>query len=176
QKQPNVGQKQPYIGQKQPNVGQKQPYIGQKQPNVGQKQPYIGQKSPYISKKSPYISKKSPYISKKSPYIVKKRKKGKRPFRIRCPQIKSGDQISYRNVRLINKFLSRKTAEIFPRRITKLTFKQQRLLSSAIKQARILSLLPFFKYPEKRFTKDQKRFKKDTKRFKKYKKRKIQKT
>nr|YP_010737181.1 ribosomal protein S18 [Drosera capensis]WEQ03440.1 ribosomal protein S18 [Drosera capensis] len=122
----------------------------------------------------PYVGKKPPYIVQKPPDIGKKRKKGKRRFRIRCPKIKSGKKIYYRNVNLIKKFLSRRTAVIFSRRITKLTFKQQRLLSSAIKQARILALLPFFKYPEKRFTKDKKKFnKKDKKKFnKKYKKKK----
>nr|UXR11991.1 ribosomal protein S18 [Christisonia kwangtungensis] len=68
--------------------------------------------------------------------------KSKRSFRRRLPPIQSGDQISYRNMSLISQFISEQ-GKILSRRVNKLTLKQQRLMSIAIKQARILSLLPF---------------------------------
>nr|QXI84303.1 ribosomal protein S18 [Metagentiana gentilis] len=68
--------------------------------------------------------------------------KSKRPFRRRLPPIKSGDQISYRNMSLISRFISEQ-GKILSRRVNRLTLKQQRLITTAIKQARILSLLPF---------------------------------
>nr|YP_009002344.1 ribosomal protein S18 [Phelipanche ramosa]CDL93430.1 ribosomal protein S18 [Phelipanche ramosa] len=58
------------------------------------------------------------------------------------PRIPSGDQIDYRNISLIVQFISEQ-GKILSRRTNKLTFKQQRLITIAIKQARILSLLPF---------------------------------
>nr|YP_010290504.1 ribosomal protein S18 [Centrolepis aristata]ULQ64449.1 ribosomal protein S18 [Centrolepis aristata] len=66
----------------------------------------------------------------------------KRSFQRRLPPIESGDRIDYRNVDLLYRFISDQ-GKIFKRRITKLTLKQQRLITSAIKQARILSFLPF---------------------------------
>lgn len=66
----------------------------------------------------------------------------KRPFRRRLPPIRSWDQIDYRNVSLISRFISQQ-GKILSRRVNKLTLKQQRLITIAIKQARILSSLPF---------------------------------
>jgi small subunit ribosomal protein S18 len=43
---------------------------------------------------------------------------------------------------LISRFISEQ-GKILSRRVNRLTLKQQRLITSAIKQARILSLLPF---------------------------------
>ncbi|CAN6465172.1 unnamed protein product [Victoria cruziana] len=61
----------------------------------------------------------------------------------RClPPIGLGDRIDYRNMSLISRFIS-KQGKILPRRVNRLTLKQQRLITIAIKQARILSLLPF---------------------------------
>ncbi|CAI9119140.1 ribosomal protein S18 (plastid) [Oldenlandia corymbosa var. corymbosa] len=69
--------------------------------------------------------------------------KSKRPsFRRRLPPIQSGDRIDYRNMSLISRFISEQ-GKILSRRVNKLTLKQQRLITIAIKQARILSLLPF---------------------------------
>nr|YP_011027135.1 ribosomal protein S18 [Sedum hispanicum]WQN01384.1 ribosomal protein S18 [Sedum hispanicum] len=68
--------------------------------------------------------------------------KSKRPFRRRLPPIQSGDRIDYRNMSLISRFISEQ-GKILSRRVNKLTLKQQRLITTAIKQARILSLLPF---------------------------------
>ncbi|KAK8940328.1 hypothetical protein KSP40_PGU001264 [Platanthera guangdongensis] len=68
--------------------------------------------------------------------------KSKRSFRRRLPQIRSGDQIDYRNMSLISQFISEQ-GKILSRRVNRLTLKQQRLITIAIKQARILSSLPF---------------------------------
>nr|YP_010328419.1 ribosomal protein S18 [Corybas cryptanthus]UJH20762.1 ribosomal protein S18 [Corybas cryptanthus]UJH20790.1 ribosomal protein S18 [Corybas cryptanthus] len=68
--------------------------------------------------------------------------KSKRSFRRRLPPIESGDQIDYRNMSLISRFISEQ-GKILSRRVNRLTLKQQRLITIAIKQARILSSLPF---------------------------------
>nr|YP_009484774.1 ribosomal protein S18 [Cicuta virosa]AKZ24382.1 ribosomal protein S18 [Cicuta maculata]ARR27939.1 ribosomal protein S18 [Cicuta virosa] len=68
--------------------------------------------------------------------------KSKRSFRRRLPPIQSGDRIDYRNMSLISRFISEQ-GKILSRRANRLTLKQQRLITIAIKQARILSLLPF---------------------------------
>ena len=68
--------------------------------------------------------------------------KFKRSFRRRLPPIQSGDRIDYRNMSLISRFISEQ-GKILSRRVNRLTLKQQRLITLAIKQARILSLLPF---------------------------------
>ena len=73
----------------------------------------------------------------KRPFI-----KSKRSFRRRLPPIQSGDRIDYRNMSLISRFISEQ-GKILSRRVNRLTLKQQRLITIAIKQARILSLLPF---------------------------------
>uniref|UniRef100_A0A2Z5UDP7 Small ribosomal subunit protein bS18c n=1 Tax=Neuwiedia zollingeri var. singapureana TaxID=1088843 RepID=A0A2Z5UDP7_9ASPA len=70
-------------------------------------------------------------------------RKSKRSFRRRLPPpIGSGDRIDYRNMSLISRFISEQ-GKILSRRVNRLTLKQQRLITIAIKQARILSLLPF---------------------------------
>nr|YP_009747791.1 ribosomal protein S18 [Liparis auriculata]QII89471.1 ribosomal protein S18 [Liparis auriculata] len=68
--------------------------------------------------------------------------KSKRSFRRRLPPIGSGDRVDYRNMSLISRFLSEQ-GKILSRRANRLTLKQQRLITIAIKQARILSSLPF---------------------------------
>nr|YP_009861396.1 ribosomal protein S18 [Zamioculcas zamiifolia]YP_010624963.1 ribosomal protein S18 [Aglaonema modestum]YP_010633293.1 ribosomal protein S18 [Aglaonema costatum]QHN54380.1 ribosomal protein S18 [Calla palustris]WBG73224.1 ribosomal protein S18 [Aglaonema hybrid cultivar]QIU83086.1 ribosomal protein S18 [Zamioculcas zamiifolia]WBG69243.1 ribosomal protein S18 [Aglaonema modestum]WBP65377.1 ribosomal protein S18 [Aglaonema costatum] len=68
--------------------------------------------------------------------------KPKRSFRRRLPPIGSGDRIDYRNMSLISRFISEQ-GKILSRRVNRLTLKQQRLITIAIKQARILSSLPF---------------------------------
>nr|YP_011009084.1 ribosomal protein S18 [Helicteres hirsuta]WPV76336.1 ribosomal protein S18 [Helicteres hirsuta] len=68
--------------------------------------------------------------------------KSKRSFRRRLPPIQSGDRIDYRNISLISRFISEQ-GKILSRRVNRLTLKQQRLITIAIKQARILSSLPF---------------------------------
>lgn len=85
---------------------------------------------------------KPPWKYKQKQTIFPKKRRRKRPFRRRLPPIQPGDQIHFKNTNLLSKFLSEK-GKILSRKVTKLTFKQQRLISIAIKQARILSLLPF---------------------------------
>ena len=63
-------------------------------------------------------------------------------FRKRLSPIKPSDRIDYKDVDLLKRFITER-GKILPRRITGLTAKQQRRLTSAIKQARILALLPF---------------------------------
>nr|QWV60949.1 ribosomal protein S18 [Syringodium isoetifolium] len=68
--------------------------------------------------------------------------KSKRSFRRRLPPIQLGDRIDYKDMNLISRFISEQ-GKILSRRVNRLTLKQQRLITIAIKQARILSLLPF---------------------------------
>nr|QYB21636.1 ribosomal protein S18 [Halocarpus bidwillii] len=71
-----------------------------------------------------------------------RRKKSKRTFRKPLPRLGSGDPIDYKNMSLISQFISER-GKILPRRVNRLTSKQQHLMTSAIKRARILSLIPF---------------------------------
>nr|YP_009379283.1 ribosomal protein S18 [Champereia manillana]YP_010334520.1 ribosomal protein S18 [Lepionurus sylvestris]ARQ29982.1 ribosomal protein S18 [Champereia manillana]UNH90468.1 ribosomal protein S18 [Lepionurus sylvestris]UXX50107.1 ribosomal protein S18 [Champereia manillana var. longistaminea] len=68
--------------------------------------------------------------------------KSKQSFQRRLLPIQSGDRIDYRNMSLISRFISEQ-GKILSRRVNRLTLKQQRLITIAIKQARILSSLPF---------------------------------
>nr|QJD20892.1 ribosomal protein S18 [Trifolium alexandrinum] len=80
---------------------------------------------------------------KKSKGLFRKYKKSKKKsFRRRLSPIQPGDRIDYKNISLLCRFLS-KQGKILSRRVNKLTLKQQRLITIAVKQARILSLLPF---------------------------------
>jgi small subunit ribosomal protein S18 len=63
-------------------------------------------------------------------------------FRRRVSPIKPDELIDYKDVDLLRKFVTER-GKILPRRITGLTAKQQRDLTTAIKRARILSLLPY---------------------------------
>lgn len=63
-------------------------------------------------------------------------------FRRRVSPIKPVDPIDYKDVDLLRKFITER-GKILPRRITGLTAKQQRTLTTAIKRARIVALLPF---------------------------------
>nr|YP_009764568.1 ribosomal protein S18 [Amorpha fruticosa]QIS94845.1 ribosomal protein S18 [Amorpha fruticosa]QVX28303.1 ribosomal protein S18 [Amorpha roemeriana]UDH55132.1 ribosomal protein S18 [Amorpha californica var. napensis] len=74
--------------------------------------------------------------------------KSKRSFRRRLPPIQSGDRIDYKNMSLISRFISEQ-GKILSRRVNRLTLKQQRLITIAIKQARILSSLPFLNNEKK---------------------------
>nr|YP_009339632.1 ribosomal protein S18 [Lobelia anceps]APQ39025.1 ribosomal protein S18 [Lobelia anceps] len=80
---------------------------------------------------------KRPVLKSKRPFL-----KSKRSLRRRLPPIQSGDRIEYRNMTLIGRFISEQ-GKILSRRVNKLTLRQQRLMTIAIKQARILSSLPF---------------------------------
>nr|QQH14439.1 ribosomal protein S18 [Oxalis corymbosa] len=79
--------------------------------------------------------------------------KSKRSFRRRLPPIQSGDRIDYRNMSLISRFISEQ-GKILSRRVNRLTLNQQRLITVAIKQARILSSLPFINN-EKQFERNE---------------------
>nr|YP_010480886.1 ribosomal protein S18 [Polygala hongkongensis]UVN15721.1 ribosomal protein S18 [Polygala hongkongensis] len=96
---------------------------------------------------------KSKRLFMKSKRFLKSKRsfKSKQSFRKRLPSIQSGDRIDYKNMSLINRFISQQ-GKILSRRVNRLTLKQQRLITLAIKQARILSLLPFFNN-EKQFEK-----------------------
>lgn len=63
-------------------------------------------------------------------------------YRRRVSPIKPEEPIDYKDVDLLRKFITER-GKILPRRITGLTAKQQRALTTAIKRARILALLPF---------------------------------
>nr|YP_009299616.1 ribosomal protein S18 [Pelargonium myrrhifolium]AJB99530.1 ribosomal protein S18 [Pelargonium myrrhifolium] len=72
----------------------------------------------------------------------KRQKKFLKSRRRRPSPIKPGDIIDYRNISLIGRFISQQ-GKILSRRVNRVTLKQQRRLTLAIKQARILSSLPF---------------------------------
>jgi small subunit ribosomal protein S18 len=63
-------------------------------------------------------------------------------FRRRLSPIKPGDAIDYKDVDLLRKFITER-GKILPRRISGLTAQQQRDLTTAIKRARMLALLPY---------------------------------
>lgn len=52
------------------------------------------------------------------------------------------DHVDYKNVELLNRFISEK-GKILPRRVTGTCAKHQRTLTTAIKRARMIALLPF---------------------------------
>lgn len=64
-------------------------------------------------------------------------------YRKRISPIKPTDAVDYKDIDLLRKFITEQ-GKILPKRSTGLTSKQQKKLTKAIKQARILSLLPFF--------------------------------
>ncbi len=70
----------------------------------------------------------------------------RRPFfrrRKTCPfSGPSAPKIDYKDVRLLQRYISER-GKIVPSRITAVSAKKQRELSSAIKRARFLGLLPF---------------------------------
>nr|YP_009296848.1 ribosomal protein S18 [Bangiopsis subsimplex]AOM66191.1 ribosomal protein S18 [Bangiopsis subsimplex]ARO90448.1 30S ribosomal protein S18 [Bangiopsis subsimplex] len=62
--------------------------------------------------------------------------------RKRTSTLKLNQEINYKDIDLLRKFISRQ-GKILPRRLTGLNSKQQKNISRAVKHARILSLLPF---------------------------------
>nr|YP_009296392.1 ribosomal protein S18 [Thorea hispida]AOM65327.1 ribosomal protein S18 [Thorea hispida]ARX95887.1 30S ribosomal protein S18 [Thorea hispida]UNJ79172.1 ribosomal protein S18 [Thorea hispida] len=56
--------------------------------------------------------------------------------------LKETELLDYKDIDLLRKFITDQ-GKILPRRLTGLTTKQQNKLTKAIKQARILALLPF---------------------------------
>lgn len=63
-------------------------------------------------------------------------------YRRRVSPIKPEEPIDYKDVDLLRKFITER-GKILPRRITGLTAKQQRALTTAVKRARLIALLPF---------------------------------
>ena len=63
-------------------------------------------------------------------------------FRRRLSPIKPDETIDYKDVDLLRKFITER-GKILPRRISGLTAQQQRALTTAIKRARMLALLPY---------------------------------
>nr|NP_683799.1 ribosomal protein S18 [Chaetosphaeridium globosum]Q8M9Y7.1 RecName: Full=Small ribosomal subunit protein bS18c; AltName: Full=30S ribosomal protein S18, chloroplastic [Chaetosphaeridium globosum]AAM96573.1 ribosomal protein S18 [Chaetosphaeridium globosum] len=68
--------------------------------------------------------------------------RSKRMSRRRLAPIRAGESIDYKNVGLLRRFISEQ-GKILSRRVNRLTAKQQRNMTKAIKRARILALLPF---------------------------------
>jgi len=63
-------------------------------------------------------------------------------FRKRLSPIPPSQPIDYKDVELLHKFITER-GKMLPRRITGLTARQQRDLTTAVKQARLVALLPF---------------------------------
>jgi len=64
-------------------------------------------------------------------------------FKRECPLSgKNAPQISYKNIKLLHKYIS-ETGKMLPSRITNVSYSKQKELSAEIKKARILALLPF---------------------------------
>ena len=62
--------------------------------------------------------------------------------RRRTPRITNATDINYKDTDTLKRFLT-EGGKILPRRLTGLTAKQQRRLTTAIKRARHLALLPY---------------------------------
>jgi len=64
-------------------------------------------------------------------------------FKRECPLSgKNAPVINYKNIKLLQKYIS-DTGKMLPSRITSVCYSKQKELSSEIKKARILALLPF---------------------------------
>ena len=63
-------------------------------------------------------------------------------FKKRLSPIKPGGPIDYKDTDLLKKFITER-GKLLPRRMTGLTAKQQRDLTTSVKRARIMALLPF---------------------------------
>ncbi|NCO73870.1 MAG: 30S ribosomal protein S18 [Cyanobacteria bacterium] len=63
-------------------------------------------------------------------------------FRKRLSPIPPSQPIDYKDLELLHKFVTER-GKMLPRRITGLTARQQRDLTRAVKQARLVALLPF---------------------------------
>ena len=63
-------------------------------------------------------------------------------YRKRLSPIPPSQPIDYKDIELLRKFITER-GKVLPRRITGLTSKQQRDLTTAVKRARLIALLPF---------------------------------
>ncbi|MDR1991479.1 MAG: 30S ribosomal protein S18 [Mycoplasmataceae bacterium] len=83
--------------------------------------------------------------------MIKPRKPTNRKFRFSlrkkpCYLCQMGvNHIDYKDVELLGKYISSHTGKILPRRVTGACTKHQRMVTNAIKRARIVALLPFVK-------------------------------
>lgn len=68
-----------------------------------------------------------------------------KPFKKTCILCAKGiDHVDYKDVELLNSFVAN-NGRILPRRITGLCAKHQKMITNAIKRARIVALMPFVK-------------------------------
>ncbi len=75
--------------------------------------------------------------------IRKKRRNGMKRRRKRCPFTTAGIKtIDYKDIETLRRFVTER-GKILPRRITGVSAHHQRLLTTAIKRARLVALLPF---------------------------------
>lgn len=78
--------------------------------------------------------------------VKKPKKKLYTPKNRKCLFTEQGiEYIDYKDVAILEKFISRTTGKILPRRLTGTTAKMQRKLAKAIKQSREAGFLPFVK-------------------------------
>nr|ARO91163.1 30S ribosomal protein S18 [Flintiella sanguinaria] len=63
-------------------------------------------------------------------------------YRKKISPLKPHESLDYKDIDLLKKFTNEQS-RILPRRSTGLTSKQQKRLTKAIKQARILAILPY---------------------------------
>lgn len=61
-----------------------------------------------------------------------------------CPMC-AGKEVDYKNVSVVEKFISRDGKKILPKRITGCCSKHQRDVAREVKKARFMALLPFVK-------------------------------
>ncbi len=73
-----------------------------------------------------------------SKLIIRPRRAHKR----RRSLLEPGEIIDYNKITVLRRFVSEQ-GKILSRRVSRLTSKQQRAMTKAIKQARVLALLPF---------------------------------
>lgn len=71
-----------------------------------------------------------------------KKDKRARRSRKRKPFLDEVTYVDYKDIRLLRKFMTDR-GKITPRRITGATAKQQRMVASAVKRARVIALVPF---------------------------------
>nr|DBA09496.1 TPA_asm: ribosomal protein S18 [Corydalis boweri] len=94
----------------------------------------------------PFFKDKRPFLKSQSRKKSIQKLKQKKALCRRVLQ--PGDHIEYTNLTLISQFISDE-GKILSRRVNRVTLKQQRLITLAIKQARFISLLPFL-HPKKK--------------------------
>ena len=77
----------------------------------------------------------------------KKKNKRKRLFRRgrkTCPiDSVEGLEIDYKDIELLKQFVARETGKIIPRRVSGMSAQNQRKLSTAVKRARQMAMLPY---------------------------------